>query len=336
MTCPTLPRPGVVDPPVLLAPLAGFSDLPFRMMIRELGGLGLGFTEMLHPLALLRGTGDKMACLTATEPADTPLAWQLYGRDPELLARAARVLAARGARWIDLNMGCPVRKIVSRGEGAALLKTPDLAARIAEEVVRAVPGLTVSAKIRLGWDDSCIVAPALARQLVSAGISALIIHGRTAVQGFKGKADWNRIADVVASVPGIPIYGNGDISDGTEAIERMKSSGCTGIMVGRAAMKNPWLIPEIAATLQGQPVPPPPTPSEALAFALRHLARTSALYGKGKGAVLFRKWMPLYVRPFLRMKRAEMVALMAERDADVLAKQLAVLCPESVEKDQAF
>jgi len=323
MTTSTPATVGAITPPILLAPLAGYTDLPFRMMIRELGGLGMAFTEMLHPLAIVRGGGHKIACLLATEPHDAPLGWQIYGRDPDLLARAARVLVARGASWIDLNMGCPVRKIVRRGEGAALLKTPDLAVRIAEAVVHAVPSTPVSVKIRIGWDDENVIGPELAPRLVRAGVAALIVHGRTAVQGFKGKADWRQIARVVEAVPGFPVYGNGDIACAQEAASKMKETGCAGLMIGRGALKNPWLIREIAAALAGQSCPPRPTREEVRHFTLRHLERTAGLYGRAKAAVLFRKWMPLYVRPLLGMKRPEMVALMGLTDYDTLYDRLA-------------
>ena len=174
--------------PVLLAPMAGYADLAFRLSVRPLGGIALAYTEMLNPLSVLRGTGRKRAALLATCAADRPLGYQLYGAEAELLAEAACWIEERGGALIDLNMGCPQRKISSRGAGAGLLRAPDKAAALARRVVTAVR-IPVTVKLRLGWDRMRLVAPELAAALEEAGVAAITIHGRTRGQAFTGRAD---------------------------------------------------------------------------------------------------------------------------------------------------
>ncbi len=295
--------------PVVLAPLAGYSDLPFRNLIRDRGGLGLAFSEMIRPGGLLLGREKKKQWILATGPEDQPLGWQIYGKDPPLMADAARWLQDHGARLIDLNMGCPQKKISFRGAGAGLLKTPDLAVEIAERVIKAVT-VPVTAKIRLGWDDHTLIGQDLARRLAEAGISALTVHGRTAVQSFGGQADWTAIAAIAATIPGIPVIGNGDISTPETAVMRLATSGCAAIMIGRGAMRNPWLIRDITQAIAGRPPFPKPGKAEILTLTLHHFDRHSELYGPEKGGILFRKWIPLYLRPLLKMERPAMVKLL--------------------------
>jgi len=310
--------------PLLLAPLAGYSDLPFRAMVREQGGLGLAFTEMIRAGGLLHGRAQKAAFILATDPDDAPLGWQIYGRDPADMAAAAQVLEARGARLIDLNMGCPQKKIAGRGDGAGLLKTPDRAAAIAQAVVRAV-SVPVTVKIRLGWDAGHRIGLDLARRLADAGVAGLIVHGRTAGQMFGGEADWEAIAAIAASLPGLPVIGNGDIAAPETARQRLAESGCAGLLIGRGALKNPWLIRDIARALEGLPPLPRPSGEAARAAVLRHFDRQAAFYGPEKGALWFRKWIPLYVRRTLKMERPEMVRLLTLSGHDALRNALASL-----------
>jgi tRNA-dihydrouridine synthase B len=295
--------------PVLLAPMAGFTDLPFRDLVRDRGGLGLGCTEMIRPGGLLYGREKKKQWILATSPQDTPLGWQIYGKEPAMMAEAARWLQDHGAPLIDLNMGCPQKKIASRGAGAGLLKTPDLAVEIAERVVKAV-SVPVTAKIRLGWDPGRLVGLELGRRLAATGIAALTVHGRTASQGYSGEADWAAIAAIAASLPGLPVIGNGDINNAELGAARLAGSGCAAIMIGRAALRNPWIIRDTARAAAGLPPLPPPGKAEVLALAMRHFDMHCALYGELKGPVLFRKWIPLYWRALLKMEKPAMVKLL--------------------------
>lgn len=307
--------------PVLLAPMAGYTDLPFRLQVRALGGLGLAYSEMLNPRSILYGGGRKRAAILATCPEDTPLAHQLYGKDPELMAAAAQWLVERGATLIDVNMGCPQKKIARTGAGAGLLKDPAAAVRLAKRVIASVK-VPVTAKIRLGWDAHCHVAESLARDLEQAGAAALTIHGRTRGQGYAGRADWDRIGDVVRAVERMPVIGNGDIVSPETAREMFSRTGCAAIMVGRAALKNPWLIREIWNDLQGLPPLPPPDRPERLAFLRAHFERHVRHYGEHGGVVLFRKWIPQYARD-LGLPREQMVCLLQIMGLDEMREALA-------------
>jgi len=298
--------------PVLLAPMAGYTDLPYRLCIRRLGGVGLAFTELLNPASLLRGGGRKRAQLLATDPADAPLGWQLYGNEPALLAEAAQWLVARGARLLDINMGCPQKKISGRGKGAGLLRDLKLAERVAAAVVSAV-AVPVTAKIRLGWDRDHPVAVPLARVLEAVGVAAITVHGRTRAQGYRGKADWVAIGEVVAAVDRIPVIGNGDVDTPDRAQNLLAVTGCAGLMVGRALLKNPWLIRDIARRLEGKRALPAPGRAQWLRFSQAHFRRMTGLYGERIAVVLFRKWLAQYAQG-LGLARARLQALYQMRE----------------------
>jgi len=226
----------VVDPPVLLAPLAGISNLPFRVLNRRYG-CALAFTEMISATGLVRNMRKTFRYL-ATAPEDRPLGVQLFGTDPGVLAAAAEIVAAHGADLIDLNMGCPVKKVVRTGAGAALMKNPALAFEIMKAVRRAT-GLPLTVKIRSGWSDRTVNALELARLAAEAGLDAVIVHPRTVAQGFGGRADWRIIADVKRELA-IPVVGNGDIRHPRPYAARMRAeTGCDGVMVGRGAPGEP-------------------------------------------------------------------------------------------------
>lgn len=324
MTRPLTLGTMVLQSPVILAPMAGFTDKPFRDLVRERSGLGLGFTEMIRPGGLIFGREKKTQWILATGPEDQPLGWQIYGRDPDLMARAAQWLVDHGAQLIDLNMGCPQKKIASRGAGAGLLKVPDLAVEIAEKVVKAVP-VPVTVKIRLGWDNGNRIGLALARRLATTGIAALTVHGRTAVQGYSGEADWAAISEIAAALPDLPVIGNGDISSAAIGVERLANSGCAGLMIGRSALKNPWLIRDISRAAAGLPPLPAPEKAEVLALALSHFDRHAELYGYEKAGALFRKWIPLYIRSMLKMQKPVMVQLLTIAGSSELRDALAAL-----------
>lgn len=291
--------------------MAGYTDRAFRLSVRGLGGLGLACSEMLNPKSVLRGGGRKRTALLATDPADTPLAYQIYGSTPALMGEAAQWLVAQGAAIIDINMGCPKRKIATGGSGSGLLREPSFAASVARAVVAAVR-VPVTVKIRLGWDSESVVAPDLARELEQIGVAALAVHGRTRGQGYSGSADWAEIRRVVEAVERMPIIGNGDVVTAPSALELFRQTGCAGIMIGRAALKHPWLFREIAAALRGEPIPPPPDRTERLCFMRAHFERHAALYGEEGGTLLFRKWIPQYARG-LAISRDRMVEMLRLR-----------------------
>lgn len=283
-----------LESPVLLAPLAGYTDLPFRMAVRSFGGLGLAFTEMLNPSSLLHNGGKIIKQLLSTEPGDRPVSYQIYGNDAALLAQGAQWLVERGAELIDINMGCPQKKISGRGAGAGLLKTPELAVKIAEDVVHAVK-VPVTVKIRLGWDDPA-VGLTLAKEFERVGVAAVTVHGRTRLQRFAGQADWDGIRAIVEAVRTIPVIANGDITSPAVAREVFAKTGCAGVMLGRQPLKEPWIIRDITRDLRGEPPLPPPSAAERLAVMLEQYDRSVPIYSERVALLLFRKWTFRYLR----------------------------------------
>ena len=328
MTVPASLRIGglTFSPPVLLAPMAGYSDLPFRHGIRTLGGIGLAYTEMLSPASLLQGKGRKRKALLATTPDDTPLGYQIYGAHATDLCAAARWLETHGAPLIDINMGCPQRKISHHGAGAGLLRDPAEAVRIAGEVVKSV-GIPVTVKLRLGWDHDHIVAPDMVPGLEAAGVAAITIHGRTRGQGYSGAADREAIARVVAAAHRIPVIGNGDVTTPAAALRMFEETGCAGIMIGRGALSNPWLARDVSRHLQGLPPAPAPARADWMAYMRAHFERMVDLYGPVGGTLLYRKWIPLYVRAWLK-DRQRMVQWLLVDDPDVMRSLMDGLAAE--------
>ena len=251
---------------LLLAPIAGYCDLAFRTICREFGGVGLACTDLLSPQGLLRGTAASLD-LAQTNDSDRPVGMQLYGSDPAIMAEAARIVVDQGAPIIDINMGCWVPKVVKKGGGAALLKDACSARAVVEAVIRAV-NVPVTVKVRSGVDEHNLTAVPFARVAQDCGVSAITVHGRTALQGFTGEADWDIIAQVVAAVS-IPVIGNGDVVSREDAQRMLDQTGCQAIMVGRAALGAPW---KFAQWSRGEAEDPPLTFRAAV--ALRHLELT--------------------------------------------------------------
>lgn len=306
--------------PVFLAPMAGYTDLLFRSLLRRLGGLGLAYTEMISPHSLLRGGGRKLAALLATDDEDRPLCHQLYGSDAEVMAEGAKKLEDSGALMIDINMGCPKRKIVRNGSGVALLEDASVAVRMAETVVRAV-SIPVSVKVRLGLFSNTLEHSQLLRHLEEAGVAAVTIHGRTGEQGYTGKADWEAIRQGVAQAKTIPVIGNGDIISPESARALMELTGCKAVMIGREALKNPWVIRDIGLALAGKPGMPPPTRRERATLALEHFEATVQNHGNSTGLIIFRKWLPQIARD-LKLSRKEMVRWLCFRQKELLRDEL--------------
>ena len=231
--------------PLALAPMAGITDLPFRLICRRLG-CGMTVSEMISAKGLLYNN-VKTKEMLAIDDGERPTAIQLFGSVPDELARAAKIVEASGADMIDLNMGCPVPKIVNNGEGSALMKNPQLAYEILAAMVDAVQ-IPVTVKFRAGWDDDNRNAVEIALAAERAGVAAVAVHGRTRVQFYEGKADWNIIRDVKQAVK-IPVFGNGDIFSAADGVRMLEETGCDGLMVGRGADGNPWLFTQLKAVL---------------------------------------------------------------------------------------
>lgn len=256
-----------LDTPLALAPMAGITDLPFRLICRRLG-CGMTVSEMVSAKGLLY-KNVKTTEMLRIDAGERPTAIQLFGSVPEELAEAARIVEASGADIIDFNMGCPVPKIVNNGEGSALMKNPKLAHAILAAMVKAVK-IPVTVKFRAGWDDNHRNAVEIAKAAEAAGVSAVAVHGRTRQQFYEGKADWQIIADVKRAVS-VPVFGNGDIFTVADGLKMREETGCDGLMIGRGADGNPWLFRELAAVLAGKVQPMKPTLEERLAQAAEHL-----------------------------------------------------------------
>ena len=264
-----------IDNPSVLAPMAGVTDLAFRLLAKEMG-CGLVVSEMVSAKGLLY-ENCRTKDLIRIDPRERPTAIQLFGSVPAELAEAARRVEASGADIIDFNMGCPTHKIVKNGEGSALLRFPDLAATILKEMVAAVD-IPVTVKIRAGWDAGSINAVEIARRAEQAGVSAIAVHARTREQFYAGKADWSIIREVKQAVK-VPVIGNGDVRTVQDAERLLRETGCDGVMVGRAACGNVWIFRQIATYLKEGRLTPSPSFAEKAATLLRHLDMLTELKG---------------------------------------------------------
>jgi len=278
--------------PLALAPMAGITDLPFRLICRRLG-CGMTVSEMVSAKGLLY-KNVKTTEMLRIDDGERPTAIQLFGSVPAELAEAARMVEANGADMIDFNMGCPVPKIVNNGEGSALMKNPQLAHDILATMVKAVK-IPVTVKFRAGWDDNNRNAVEIARAVEAAGVSAVAVHGRTRQQFYEGKADWSIIADVKQAVK-VPVFGNGDIFTVADGLRMLEQTGCDGLMIGRGADGNPWLFTALAAALRGEPLPQPPSLKERLAQAAEHLEMLIAY----KNEVVAVKEMRRHISAYLK------------------------------------
>ena len=240
-----------LDTPVALAPMAGISDLPYRVICRKFG-CGLTVSEMVSAKGLLYKNEKTFAMLQIDE-AERPTAIQLFGSVPEELAEAAIIVEAQGADIIDFNMGCPVPKVVNNGEGSALMKVPELAGKILEAMVRAVR-VPVTVKFRAGWDEEHRNAVEIAKIAEASGVAAVAVHGRTRNQFYMGKADWEIIRRVKEAVR-IPVFGNGDVFTAGDGLRMFKETNCDGLMLARGAYGNPWLFTQLRAALAGKDIP---------------------------------------------------------------------------------
>jgi tRNA-dihydrouridine synthase B len=284
--------PLTLDMPVILAPMTGVTDRPFRTLVKRFGA-GLTVTEMIASEAMIRDTRQSRQ-KAAWDPSEEPVSMQLAGCEPERMAEAARLNEGLGAAIIDINMGCPVKKVVNGHAGSALMREPDLARRIIEATVKAVK-VPVTLKMRMGWDHASLNAPELARVAEDLGIQLITVHGRTRCQLYSGTADWafvRRVKDAVR----VPVIVNGDICSIADAEVALDQSGADGVMIGRGAYGRPWLIAQVMAALTGRPVPADPTLGQQHALVREHFAMMIALYGPVIGVNLSRKHLGWYTK----------------------------------------
>lgn len=275
---------------VILAPMAGVTDLPFRLLCKEQGA-ALVCTEMVSAKAILYNNKNTKALLEM-HPDEAPVSLQLFGSDPEIISEMAKRIEERPFAILDINMGCPVPKVVNNGEGSALMKNPKLAGEIVSAVSKAIKK-PVTVKIRSGFDKEHINAVEMAKIMEDSGAAAIAVHGRTREQYYSGEADWEIIARIKEAVS-IPVIGNGDVTDCESAAELLKQTGCDGIMIGRAARGNPWIFRQVTAYLENGTILPPPASEERKAMILRHGRLQLEYKGEYTGVREMRKHVSWY------------------------------------------
>ena len=300
------------DFPVILGPMAGVTDLPFRLLCKEQGADVL-VTEMISAKALFYGNRNTIP-LMETRPEESPVGVQIFGSEPELMADMASTLEGKGFSFLDINMGCPVPKIVGNREGSALMLNPELAGQIVKKVSERI-SLPVTVKFRKGFDEDHVNAVEFARILEENGAAAIAVHGRTRVQYYSGEADWDIIRRVKEAVK-IPVIGNGDIFSARDALSMREETGCDGVMVARGARGNPWIFREIRAALSGQEIPARPGREEVIRMLLRHARLSVGFKGEYTGIREMRKhttWYTTGMRGSARLRdRVNHVSTMAE------------------------
>jgi tRNA-dihydrouridine synthase B len=291
----------VIDPPVLQAPMAGYTNFAYRQVVREFGGVGLLATEMIAARSaawLESERGEHPDRLWGVRDEPRPLAVQMWDNDPENLAQVGRRLARDfQVSVVDLNFGCPVRQVSEKAHsGSWLLREPERVGRIVRRVVEACEGTPVTAKIRLGCGPTCQTGVEVAQRIEEAGAACLTVHGRVASQFFKGRADWEAIAEIKRGVSRMPVVGNGDITSAEIAVARLRETGVDGIMVAREALAKPWIFAQIAALLRDQPPLPDPSLDQQRELVLHHYDLVCQRFGVERGTLLMRKFACSYAQ----------------------------------------
>lgn len=309
----------VVDPPVVLAPMAGLTTSPFRRLCRE-AGCGLVVSPLLSAYAIVYDNAKTRQLMRYVED-ERPVAVQLFGADSRIVSEAARRVEQTGVDLLDLNMGCPVRKTTKTGAGCALMRDPGRAAVLAEAVVGAV-SIPVTVKTRLGWNQQERTVEPLARRLEAAGIAALTVHGRYGSQGYRGRADWAAIGRVKAGVT-IPVIGNGDVRTPEDAAALRRQTGCDGVMIGRAAAGDPALFTRVAHYLRTGELLPPPPPAQRIETALRHARLLSEWTGEYLAVLEMRHHLAAYLRGLPRASRVRRQVHQATTLAEIEERLLA-------------
>jgi nifR3 family TIM-barrel protein len=281
---------------LFLSPLAGYTNLPMRLTVRELGGLAWATTDLVNARSLIERNPIALK-LVASSPDDRPLAIQLFGSVPEEMRAAEVMCEDLGAESIDINMGCPVRKVVKIGGGSAMMTELAKTAALVRGMIAAVK-IPITAKMRLGWDDDNLTAPDLARALEDTGVAAIFVHGRTRAQGFSGRVNLSGIRAVVNAVRSIPVIGNGDITTPDAAKWMLDETGCAGVSIGRGAFYDPWIFRRTSHLLRTGVLLPEPDFSERLRVLRRHFDYYCEFHGEEHGARLFRKVAPWYAKRF--------------------------------------
>ena len=279
-----------IDPPLVLAPMAGITDLPFRRICRRYG-IGLTVTEMIASRAVDQGR-ERTKRMAELDSGESPVSIQIAGSDSKFVVEAAHWAVSRGANFVDINMGCPVKKICKQVAGSAMLKDEMLVARTIRAVVEAID-IPVTLKIRTGWDEPSKNVARIARIAEENGIQMLTVHGRTRAQMFNGQANWEDIGRAKAAVS-IPVIGNGDVVDGDSALEMLRISGADGVMVGRAVQGNPWVLQEVHAAIMGLPKPSAPTADERWHVVKEHMQHLADHHGVRFASKVARKHVGWY------------------------------------------
>lgn len=292
---------GMLPKQVFLAPMAGITDKPMRRMVHAKSGGDVALISEMVAINALSRKNAKTYRIADVRDEPYPVIVQLVGADEVLFADAAQLAAELGAAGIDINMGCPVRKIITGGAGSALMKNPEQAAKIIKSVKNAVK-LPVSVKFRKGWDNNSVNATDFAKMCEASGAEFITVHGRTRAQGYSGTADWNIIKEVKSAVK-IPVVGNGDVTSPQSAAEMIKQTGCDGVMIGRAALGAPWLTGEIAKYLKTGSLPQKQPAQEVKNTLLKHISLLTEYYGEKLALALSRKYVCWYSKNFHDAKR---------------------------------
>jgi len=285
-----------IDSNLFLSPLAGYTNLPMRLTLRELGGLGWATTDLVNARSLIERNPVALK-LVESCAGDRPLSIQLFGSVPDEMRDAAVMCEDMGAQAVDINMGCPVKKVTQIGGGSAMMTELGKTAGLVRRMVGAI-GIPVTAKMRLGWDSENITAPDLAQALEDAGVAAIFVHGRTRAQGFAGTVNLAGIRAVVGAVRSIPVIGNGDVTTPEAARHMVAETGCAGVSIGRGAFYDPWIFRRTEHYLRTGELLAEPGFGERIRVMRLHFERYCGFYGEARGARLFRKVAPWYAKRF--------------------------------------